>query len=169
MPADVCSLSAVTLAVQPAPDAIQEFRVEENSMKAEFGRGGATINVVLKSGANEFHGGVYEFLRNADFDARNFFDPARPAFQRNQDGGLLGGPIVHDRTFFFVDYQGERVRQGVSYISSVPTRQRQFARTEPGELRSRSAKGFLVDRAPEAIVARRVLQYRKPSAVPDSQ
>jgi hypothetical protein len=112
-----------TLAVQPAPDAIQEFRVEENSMKAEFGRGGATVNVVLKSGTNEFHGGAYEFLRNADLDARNFFDPARPAFQRNQYGGLLGGPIVHDRTFFFVDYQGERVRQGVSYISTVPTLQ----------------------------------------------
>ncbi len=112
-----------TLAVQPAPDAIQEFRVEENSMKAEFGRGGATVNVVLKSGTNEFHGGAYEFLRNADLDARNFFDPARPAFQRNQYGALLGGPIVHDRTFFFVDYQGERVRQGVSYISTVPTLQ----------------------------------------------
>ncbi len=112
-----------TLAVQPAPDAIQEFRVEENSMKAEFGRGGATINVVLRSGSNEFHGGAYEFLRNADLDARNFFDPARPAFQRNQYGGMFGGPIVHDRTFFFVDYQGERVRQGVSYISTVPTLQ----------------------------------------------
>jgi len=112
-----------TLAVQPAPDAIQEFRVEESSMKAEFGRGGATVNVVLKSGTNEFHGGAYEFLRNRDLDARNFFDPARPAFQRNQYGGLLGGPIVHNRTFFFVDYQGERVRQGVTYISSVPTLQ----------------------------------------------
>lgn len=112
-----------TLAVQPAPDAIQEFRVEENSMKAEFGRGGAVVNVVLKSGSNEFHGGAYEFLRNTDLDARNFFDPARPAFERNQYGGLLGGPIVHDRTFFFVDYQGERVHQGVSYISTVPTLQ----------------------------------------------
>src|SRR5580698_3311807 len=80
-----------TLVVQPAPDAIEEFRVEENSMKAEFGRGGATVNVVLRSGSNEFHGGAYEFLRNADLDARNFFDPARPAFQRNQYGGLFGG------------------------------------------------------------------------------
>jgi len=112
-----------TLAVQPAPDAIQEFRVEESSMKAEFGRGGATVNVVLKSGTNQFHGGLYEFFRNRDLDARNFFDPARPAYQRNQYGGLLGGPILKDRTFFFVDYQGERVRQGVTYISSVPTQQ----------------------------------------------
>jgi hypothetical protein len=112
-----------TLVVQPAPDAIEEFRVEENSMKAEFGRGGATVNVVLKSGTNEFHGGVYEFLRNTDLDARNFFDPARPPFERNQFGGLLGGPIIHDRTFFFVDYQGTRQGQGVSYISTVPTAQ----------------------------------------------
>lgn len=112
-----------TLAVQPAPDAIQEFRVDENSMKAEFGRGGATVNVVLKSGTNEFHGGLYEFLRNADLDARNFFDPARPPFERNQFGGLFGGPIVHDRTFFFVDYQGTRQDQGVSFISTVPTQQ----------------------------------------------
>jgi hypothetical protein len=112
-----------TLAVQPAPDAIEEFRIEENSMKAEFGRGGATVNVVLKSGTNQFHGGAYDFLRNTNLDARNFFDPARPPFERNQFGGLLGGPIVHNRTFFFVDYQGERMRQGVSYISTVPTEQ----------------------------------------------
>lgn len=110
-----------TLVVQPAPDAIQEFRVEENSMKAEFGRGGATVNIVLKSGSNQFHGGTYEFFRNQKLDARNFFDPQRPPYQRNQFGALLGGPIIHDRTFFFVDYQGTRIRHGVSYISTVPT------------------------------------------------
>ena len=112
-----------TLAVQPPPDAIQEFRVEESTMKAEFGRGGATVNVVLKSGSNQFHGGGYEFLRNKELDARNFFDPQRPPFQRNQYGALLGGPIVRDRTFFFVDYEGTRIRQGVSYVSTVPTQQ----------------------------------------------
>src|SRR5277367_129270 len=110
-----------TLIIQPAPDAISEFRVEENSMRAEYGRGGATVNVVLKSGTNRFHGGVYEFLRNDVLDARNYFDPARPPFQRNQFGGLLGGPILRNRTFFFVDYEGERIRQGVSHISTVPT------------------------------------------------
>src|SRR5579872_729483 len=110
-----------TLAVQPPPDAIQEFRVEESPMKAEFGRGGATVNVVLKSGSNQFHGGAYEFLRNKESDARNFFDPQRPPFERNQFGALLGGPVLHDRTFFFVDYEGSRIRKGVSYISTVPT------------------------------------------------
>ena len=110
-----------TLIIQPAPDAIAEFRVEENSMRAEFGRGGAAVNVVLKSGTNKFHGGAYEFIRNDVLDARNYFDPARPAFQRNQFGALLGGPILRNRTFFFGDYEGERIRQGVSYISTVPT------------------------------------------------
>src|SRR5215467_5522863 len=110
-----------TLAVQPPPDAIQEFRVEENTMKAEFGRGGATVNVVLKSGSNQFHGGVYEFLRNRELDAKGFFDPHRPPFQRNQFGALLGGPVVHDRTFFFLDYQGTRIRKGVSFVNTVPT------------------------------------------------
>ena len=112
-----------TLAVQPPPDAIQEFRVEENTMPAEFGRGGATVNVVLKSGSNNWHGGAYEFIRNQKLDARNFFDPQRPPFQRNQFGALLGGPIIKNRTFFFVDYQGGRIRQGVSYVSTVPTAQ----------------------------------------------
>jgi hypothetical protein len=110
-----------TLVIQPAPDAISEFRVEENSMPAEFGRGGAAVNVVLKSGTNNFHGGAYEFIRNSVLDARNYFDPQRPPFQRNQYGALLGGPIWRNRTFFFVDYEGERIRQGVSYISTVPT------------------------------------------------
>jgi hypothetical protein len=110
-----------TLAIQPPPDAIQEFRVEENSLKAEFGRGGASVNVVLKSGTNSFHGGAYEFFRNKVLDARNFFDPARPSYQRNQFGALLGGPIVKDRTFFFVDYQSSRIRQGVTFVNTVPT------------------------------------------------
>jgi Carboxypeptidase regulatory-like domain len=110
-----------TLAVQPPPDAIQEFRVEENTMAAEFGRGGATVNVVLKSGSNNWHGGAYEFLRNQKLDARNFFDPQRPPFQRNQFGALFGGPIIKNRTFFFVDYEGGRIRQGVSFVSTVPT------------------------------------------------
>ncbi len=110
-----------TLIIQPAPDAIAEFRVEENSMRAEFGRGGAAVNIVLHSGTNKFHGGAYEFLRNSVLDARNYFDPARPPFQRNQYGVLFGGPIRRNRTFFFADYESERIRQGVSYISTVPT------------------------------------------------
>ena len=83
-----------TVVIQPPPDAIEEFRVEENSMDAEFGRGGAMVNLVLRSGTNQFHGAAYEFIRNDKLDARNYFETQRTAFQRNQFGGLAGGPII---------------------------------------------------------------------------
>ena len=104
----------------PPPDAIQEFRIEENSMSAEFGRGGAAVNVALKSGTNDIHGGAYEFIRNDALDARNFFDATKPAFRRNQFGFYLGGPIKKDKTFIFGDYQGIRVSQGLTNVSTVP-------------------------------------------------
>ena len=118
-----------TIVIQPPPDAIQEFRVEQNSMKAEFGRGGASINIVLKSGTNKFHGGVYEYFRNSALDADNYFDQPlpgqtkayKPPFQRNQFGVFLGGPIVKDRTFFFADYEGTRINEGQTYLSTLPT------------------------------------------------
>ena len=112
----------------PPPDAIQEFRTEENSMSAEFGRGGAAVNVVVKSGTNQVHGGVYEFIRNSALDACNYFQtgcPSRispkPPFKRNQFGAFLGGPIRKGRTFIFGDYQGTRIRQGITYLNTVPT------------------------------------------------
>ncbi len=107
--------------VLPPPDAIQEFRTEENSMSAEFGRGGAAVNVVLKSGTNDFHGGVYEFFRNDKLDALNYFSPEQEPFQRNQFGAFVGGPIRKNKTFFFADYQGYRLRETTPFISSVPT------------------------------------------------
>ncbi len=107
--------------VLPPPDAIQEFSTEENGMSAEFGRGGAAINVALKSGTNQIHGDVYEFVRNDVFDARNFFEINRAPFRRNQYGFSLGGPIKKDRTFFFIDYQGTQIREGIPFLSTVPT------------------------------------------------
>src|SRR5438128_5860854 len=111
--------------VLPPPDAIQEFRTEENSMSAEFGRGGAAVNVVVKSGTNQIHGGLFEFIRNSALDARNYFaspPPApKPGFKRNQFGGFLGGPIKKDKTFVFGDYQATRIREALSYVSTVPT------------------------------------------------
>jgi len=107
----------------PPPDAIQEFRTEENSMSAEFGRGGAAVNVVLKSGTNQVHGGVYEFIRNSAIDARNYFNrepDEKPSFQRNQFGFFLGGPIKKDRTFIFGDYEGSRLREGGTFTSTIP-------------------------------------------------
>jgi Carboxypeptidase regulatory-like domain/TonB dependent receptor len=110
-----------TLVIQPSPDAIQEFSVEENSMKAQFGRGGAAVNVALRSGSNSLHGSAFEFLRNTVFDAENYFATGRPPFHMNQYGGSLGGPLHKDRTFFFADYQGQRENEGETFISTVPT------------------------------------------------
>jgi hypothetical protein len=114
-----------TFGVKPPVDAIQEFEVLASAYDASFGRSaGAQINVVLKSGANRFHGTVYEFLRNQVFDARNYFAPPDqpdPKYRRNQFGFSLGGPIVKDKTFFFGDYEGARLREGITRLANVPT------------------------------------------------
>jgi len=101
--------------VQPTPDAIDEFRVLTNTFDAEYGRNsGAVVNVVTKSGTNAFHGNLYEYFRNKALNARGFFDTTKPQFNQNQFGGTFGGPIKKDRTFFFVSYEGRRIRQGKS-------------------------------------------------------
>jgi len=109
----------------PVIDAIQEFKVETNSPPAEFGRfNGGVINLTTKSGANAFHGNGFEFFRNQDLNARNYFQrslPTTPDYNRNQFGGTLGGPIVQNQTFFFVDYQGQRQGIGRTVTSTVPT------------------------------------------------
>jgi Carboxypeptidase regulatory-like domain len=105
----------------PAPDAIQEFRTEANSMSAEFGRGGAAVNVALKSGTNNIHGGVYEFIRNDKLDAVNYFNQGKQPFKRNQFGAFLGLPIKKNKTFIFGDYQGSRLRESQPFLSTVPT------------------------------------------------
>lgn len=106
-------------------DAIREFEVSTASYDASHGRNASgQISVVLKSGSNGFHGTAYEFFRNDNLDARNFFAPAGepdPRYQRNQFGGSLGGPVVKDRTFFFVDYEGRRVNEGIARRTNVPT------------------------------------------------
>jgi Carboxypeptidase regulatory-like domain len=101
--------------VIPTLDSIAEFRLLTNSFDAEYGRfSGGIVNAITKSGTNDFHGDGFEFLRNTDLDTRGFFDPERGVFQRNQFGGTLGGPILKNRLFFFIDYQGTRQRQGIS-------------------------------------------------------
>ena len=91
----------------PPPDAIAEFRTEESSMAAEFGRGGAAINVVLQSGSNQLHGHLWEFLRNDKLDALNYFAPSRTPFKRNQFGFSVGGPIQKNRTFYLWRLPGD--------------------------------------------------------------
>lgn len=101
--------------VQPSPDAIEEFRVISNTFDAEYGRNsGAVVNVVTKSGTNEFHGNVYEYFRNTVLNAQGYFNTVKPQSNQNQFGATFGGPIKKDRTFFFASYEGRRVRQGVS-------------------------------------------------------
>ena len=109
----------------PVIDAIDEFKVETNSVPAEFGRfNGGVINLTTKSGTNALHGDLFEFLRHEALNARNYFQPApaaKPEYRRSQFGGTAGGPLVRDRTFFFVDYQGQRQGIGRTAISTVPT------------------------------------------------
>ena len=116
----------------PNLDSISEFRIVTNNPDAEFGNySGGQINVVTKSGTNSFHGNAFEFLRNTDFDAANYFDRgSRGAYHQNQFGGTFGGPIVKDKIFFFADYQGNRVLQPVTQtITGAPS-----AATESGNL-----------------------------------
>jgi len=102
-------------AVQPSADSIEEFRVITNNFDAEYGRNsGAVINVVTKSGTNDFHGSAFEFFRNKVLNAKGFYDQVKPDSIQNQFGGTFGGPIKKDRTFFFASYEGRRVKKGKS-------------------------------------------------------
>ena len=109
----------------PVIDAVQEFKIESNSPPAEFGRfNGGVVNLTTRSGANVLHGNAFEFLRNENLNARNYFQrssPVNPEYRRNQFGGTLGGPIVKDHTFFFADYQGQRQTIARTVTSTVPT------------------------------------------------
>ena len=102
----------------PNLDSIYEFRILTNNPDAEYGNySGGLINVVTKSGTNGFHGNLFEFVRNTDFDAANYFAHGqRSAYHQNQFGGTFGGPIKRDKIFFFADYQGNRVIQGQTQI-----------------------------------------------------
>src|SRR5688572_16812441 len=109
----------------PMVDALEEFKIVTNSFSAEYGRtGGGVILATIKGGTNGFHGTVFEFLRNDALNARNFFAPVnqkKPVLRQNQFGAAVGGPIRKDKTFFFVDWQGTRVRTAAVRTSSVPT------------------------------------------------
>src|SRR5215813_4286236 len=112
--------------VQPSIEALQEFKIQTNAYSAEFGRSsGAVVNATIKSGTNNIHGSLYEFLRNDHLDANNFFSNAlgapKPVRKRNQYGGAAGGPLVKNRTFWFADYEGLREREGVPRVRLVPT------------------------------------------------
>jgi hypothetical protein len=115
-----------TIGVKPSVEGIQEITVQTNSYAPEAGRtAGGVINLVTKSGGNKFHGSAYEYFRNDKFDGRDFFFTSaqgkKPELRQNQFGGSIGGPIIHDKTFFFGDYEALRLVKGVNpYSSSVP-------------------------------------------------
>jgi hypothetical protein len=121
-------------AIQPSPDSIEEFRVLTNTFDAEYGRNsGAVVNVVTKSGTNDYHGNLYEFFRNQALNAKGFFDSQKLDYLQNQFGATFGGPIKKDKTFFFVTYEGDRLRKGTSSdtvtVPSAPERTGDFSAT----------------------------------------
>src|SRR5262249_38935043 len=151
--------SGSSQAVAPSVDAMQEFKVQNNNFGAEFGRyGGAVINATIKSGTNELHGSAFEFLRNDAVDANNFFNNlagrALPPFRQNQFGATAGGPLPKNKLFLFGSYQGTRIAQGVTYLSTVPIAAEHnglFAQPiyDPGSTRANPAgSGFIRDLFP---------------------
>src|SRR5215467_1808686 len=106
---------------RPILDAVREFKILTGTYSAEYGRqAGGQIMVTTQSGTNALHGSIWEFHRNSPLDARNFFAPFKPSFRRNQFGGVLGGPIKKDQTFFFVAYEGQRRGQQEASLATVP-------------------------------------------------
>lgn len=115
-------LGVATLSYDPPVESLEEFSVEISNYKAELGRtGGGYIQMTTKSGTNQFHGSLYEFLRNDRLDARNFFAETKPVLRYNQYGGSLGGPIRKDKTFFFGNYEGLQIRRQQTIVASVPS------------------------------------------------
>jgi hypothetical protein len=119
---DITEYELGSTSITPSTDALEEFKVMGGGMSAEYGLP-SIINAALKSGSNSFHGSAYEYLRNEKIQARNFFAPSVPPLKRNQFGSTVGGPIKHDKVFFFFDYEGGRTRQGTTFNSNVPTLQ----------------------------------------------
>jgi Carboxypeptidase regulatory-like domain len=129
-------VSAGGIAILPSIDAIQEFKVVTSNYSAEYGyRSGPTVLLTTKSGTNQIHGTVYEFLRNTDLNAKNFFSTTRPKFNQNQWGTSIGGPIKRDKLFYFFNYEERRLRQGLTFLAQVPTaamRNGDFSESFPG-------------------------------------
>lgn len=121
--ANVVESIASAAAIVPNLDSIAEFRILTSNFDAQYGNySGGLVNVVTKQGTDHFHGSAFEFLRNTDLDARGFFDPVRAAYNQNQFGGTLGGPLLRKKLYFFADYQGNRTVEGVETgLIPVPT------------------------------------------------
>ena len=116
-------MSQNQITFQPTISTVQEFKVDNQSYSAEYGRNsGAIVNIATRTGTNDFHGEAFEFVRNSYLDARNYFNPSpilQSPFKRNQFGGDVGGPIIKERTFFYFSYEGLRQRQGLTLSQTV--------------------------------------------------
>ena len=153
-------------AIQPSPDAISEFRVLTNTFDAEYGRNsGAVVNVVTKSGSNDFHGSAYEFFRNQNLNAKGFFDTQKLDYLQNQFGVTFGGPVRKNKTFFFVTYEGDRIRRGTSGDTvTVPT---DLERTGDFSAGSPFAGGVTTDFFAQTLNSRCGLAIPMPSTQPN--
>src|ERR1019366_5880615 len=134
----------------PFPDALQEFSVQTNGVPARYGlHPGAVVNVVTKSGTNSIHGDLFEFVRNGDFNARNFFAPAQDTLRRNQYGGTVGGPVKKDKIFVFAGYQGTATRtappQSIAFVPTQATINGDFSAIESAACQSNSKAVQLID------------------------
>jgi hypothetical protein len=161
---------------RPNIDSIQEFKIEVSNYAAEFGTGaGGQINVVTKSGTNQYHGSLYEFLRNNAAQSNNFFqrDPnfrdkngrfVAPPFNQNQFGGSLGGPVMHNRTFYWVDYEGLRRVRGQTGLKTVPN-----AALKAGDFSSNLGNQIGTDALGRAVFANEIFDPRSSRNVTDSR
>lgn len=159
----------------PSPETIQEFKVQTSLYDAQFGRnGGANVNLVTRSGTAHFHGSLFEFLRNDDLNANDFFfnrnGTARPVLKQNQFGGTLGGPIIRDKTFFFFGYQGTRQRNGLYGSSTITFPQltndrsaRALGALFGGRAGTRGGLAVAADGSNISPVALSLLNYRLPN------
>ena len=161
----------------PPPDALQEFRVVTVGTPAEYGRGAVTLSAVTRSGTNQFHGSAWEFLRNDDFDARSFFSGSVPKLRFNQFGFTGGGPVIKNKHFFFLSYQGLRIREDqVSSASTPPTdaeRNGDFSASQNRPVDPLTGQPFPNNTIPQSrfdTVAAKVLQqYVPPANRPNGQ
>ncbi|MFN7934624.1 MAG: TonB-dependent receptor [Bryobacteraceae bacterium] len=155
----------LSITLRPSVEAVREFKIQTSLFAADQGRNaGATVNVITKSGSNEWHGSAYEFLRNDKLDAKNYFASpllAKPTFRQNQFGASFGGKIVPNKLFFFGNYEGFRRRQERTFVNTVPTalmRTGNFSETrdifDPSTTRAQAgvASGFVRDPFPNRIV-----------------
>lgn len=150
--------------IQLSPDAVAEYRTATNNYSAEYGRAsGAVVNVSVKSGTNAFHGGMWEFLSNTELNAVGFFQPlggVKPVYRQNQFGATLGGRVIKDKLFFFVDYEGQRRNVGALQFATLPSsgadRQlRQGGSKRPSRPRHPRAGGAVLFASPGSMAASR--------------